>query len=519
MRRQLLVYVLIPAVLLAAAGLAYYSYRLSSDVAQREQRAILDTTRELAQEKVYGIESELIKSDTAIFEGADIENLLEFQQKLAAERPAVQSVVLLDEDWKNIPGGSFNRRRAKADMERFRQLFEIQVVPDLKAMGAGLNSRSHIHTVYDGRPYLFSFTRRISGGRLIYVVVEADLTHLVFTVFPEYFANKQSRVYQVVDDLGEIRYGYPFTNVPESRIVELRFPETVSGWRLRVAQPEAGLQAARGTRQFLDLALIGTALVVIVAGIGVLLLAARRERLANELKSEFISNVSHELKTPLSIIHMFGEMLHTGRTKSPEQARDYAGVITRESTRLARLIDNVLDFSRIERGADFYEFRRRRPGRRGRARHRHLPPPTGAGRDAARAGGRAGPAAPAHRRKRDDAGAAEPGRQRDQVRAVGETPPRRAGAQRRRRGAVGGRRRARDSGRGAQADFRAILPIAVGAAEIRARLRDRARAGQAHRRGARWKRIGRQLPWRRHDVYDMDPYGGGVTRCRRKSAF
>jgi two-component system phosphate regulon sensor histidine kinase PhoR len=356
MRRQLLVYVLIPAVLLAAAGLAYYSYRLSSDVAQREQRAILDTTRELAQEKVYGIESELIKSDTAIFEGADIENLLEFQQKLAAERPAVQSVVLLDEDWKNIPGGSFNRRRAKADMERFRQLFEIQVVPDLKAMGAGLNSRSHIHTVYDGRPYLFSFTRRISGGRLIYVVVEADLTHLVFTVFPEYFANKQSRVYQVVDDLGEIRYGYPFTNVPESRIVELRFPETVSGWRLRVAQPEAGLQAARGTRQFLDLALIGTALVVIVAGIGVLLLAARRERLANELKSEFISNVSHELKTPLSIIHMFGEMLHTGRTKSPEQARDYAGVITRESTRLARLIDNVLDFSRIERGADFYEF-------------------------------------------------------------------------------------------------------------------------------------------------------------------
>ena len=96
--------------------------------------------------------------------------------------------------------------------------------------------------------------------------------------------------------------------------------------------------------------------VVILGGLGVLGWAIRRERRLSNLKSEFISNVSHELKTPLSIISMFGEMLATGRTKSPEQAHEYAEIIWRESVRLGRLIDNVLDFAKMERGMDVYEF-------------------------------------------------------------------------------------------------------------------------------------------------------------------
>jgi two-component system, OmpR family, phosphate regulon sensor histidine kinase PhoR len=95
---------------------------------------------------------------------------------------------------------------------------------------------------------------------------------------------------------------------------------------------------------------------VILAGLTFLGVTIRRERRLNELKSEFISNVSHELKTPLSIISMFGEMLAEGRTKSPEQAHEYAEIIWRESVRLGRLIDNVLDFAKIERGMGVYEF-------------------------------------------------------------------------------------------------------------------------------------------------------------------
>lgn len=109
-------------------------------------------------------------------------------------------------------------------------------------------------------------------------------------------------------------------------------------------------------KRIVDGLLLGGAVAIIVFGLGLLAVAIRRERRANELKSDFISNVSHELKTPLSIISMFGEMLATKRTKSPEQATEYAEIIWRESVRLGRLIDNVLDFAKIERGMGVYEF-------------------------------------------------------------------------------------------------------------------------------------------------------------------
>ena len=130
--------------------------------------------------------------------------------------------------------------------------------------------------------------------------------------------------------------------------------------------------------------LIGGAVTVILGGLAFLGFAIRRERRLNELKSEFISNVSHELKTPLSIISMFGEMLAEGRTKSPEQAHEYAEIIWRESVRLGRLIDNVLDFAKIERGMGVYEFADGRPRRGRRARDRAVGPAGRGRRDDAR---------------------------------------------------------------------------------------------------------------------------------------
>lgn len=73
------------------------------------------------------------------------------------------------------------------------------------------------------------------------------------------------------------------------------------------------------------------------------------------LKSDFVANVSHDLKTPLSLIRMFAETLEMNRVPDEATRREYCGVITRESERLSRLIDNALDFSRIESGRQRYE--------------------------------------------------------------------------------------------------------------------------------------------------------------------
>ena len=74
-------------------------------------------------------------------------------------------------------------------------------------------------------------------------------------------------------------------------------------------------------------------------------------------KTDFVSNVSHELKTPLTSIRMFSELLSENRVADPGKQRAYLQIITAETARLTRLINNVLDFSRLERGEKKYNFR------------------------------------------------------------------------------------------------------------------------------------------------------------------
>jgi signal transduction histidine kinase len=81
----------------------------------------------------------------------------------------------------------------------------------------------------------------------------------------------------------------------------------------------------------------------------------RQLRLARQ-KTDFVSNVSHELKTPLTSIRMFSELLAEGRVTDPAKQRSYLGIITAEASRLTRLINNVLDFARMERNEKKYEF-------------------------------------------------------------------------------------------------------------------------------------------------------------------
>jgi signal transduction histidine kinase len=76
------------------------------------------------------------------------------------------------------------------------------------------------------------------------------------------------------------------------------------------------------------------------------------------LKSDFVSNVSHELKTPLALIRLFAETLELGRVRGPEKMQEYYSTIRKESERLTGLINNLLDFSRIEAGGKQYRFER-----------------------------------------------------------------------------------------------------------------------------------------------------------------
>lgn len=84
---------------------------------------------------------------------------------------------------------------------------------------------------------------------------------------------------------------------------------------------------------------------------------AERERLEelNRMKTYFVSSVSHDLKTPLTNIRMFTEILKSGRRHSATKGRQYLDIIEGESKRLTRLIDNVLTVARSEQGTVAYK--------------------------------------------------------------------------------------------------------------------------------------------------------------------
>ena len=99
-------------------------------------------------------------------------------------------------------------------------------------------------------------------------------------------------------------------------------------------------------------------IVFIVMTLGAILIARDIKRKADSMnmKTEFVHNVSHELKTPLSLIRLYGETLLIKENLSAKQKTDALQVITKESERLSHMINNILDFSKIEMGRKEFNF-------------------------------------------------------------------------------------------------------------------------------------------------------------------
>jgi signal transduction histidine kinase len=134
--------------------------------------------------------------------------------------------------------------------------------------------------------------------------------------------------------------------------------ESLPHWEIAayLVNPEHLTQVARTARLTLGL-LIATLVLAIGIGGWLIVTDLNRELALARQKTDFVSNVSHELKTPLTSIRMFSELLADQRVADPAKQRSYLNIITAETARLTRLINNVLDFSRMERGEKKYDFR------------------------------------------------------------------------------------------------------------------------------------------------------------------
>ena len=137
------------------------------------------------------------------------------------------------------------------------------------------------------------------------------------------------------------------------RKFESVFIDLILGMKFR------GTTIATISNRFLrdEFLMVGAISLLLAIGMFFTYRSVTRELALAKLKSDFVSNVSHELRTPLALIRLYAETLELGRIGTSAKQHEYHEIIRKESERLSALINNILDFSRIEAGRKEYNFR------------------------------------------------------------------------------------------------------------------------------------------------------------------
>jgi len=128
---------------------------------------------------------------------------------------------------------------------------------------------------------------------------------------------------------------------------DTRLPWTVRARTASIGVPQSGL-ASGLTRGRLVVLGLGLMLVFLVAGVYVIGRAVRQEMDLARLQSDFVSAVSHEFRTPLAAMRQLSELLAAGRVPHEERRQEYYESLAHESRRLQRLVENLLNFSRLQ---------------------------------------------------------------------------------------------------------------------------------------------------------------------------
>lgn len=360
MRERLLYFGLVPAIVVAVLLLGAAALRTTLQIERATQQTVMDATWSLAEARVDRLDKMIIAQDNAVDASVDVAALATLGTRwlptAVRETPTVRAVLVLDAESPDLEVRAFVSRRPGPEDDAFRRLLVNRLVPEMKLDEEDVEQLRHLHQELDERNYLISYWQRTGRGRRHLIVVWHYVEKLVLEVMPQLYGDfdRTSRV-NVVDQDGRILFGEPLRGGGPT--VGLQFPTTLYSWRLNVALTSAETLAEQAIRQrYVQLGVVGLAMLIAIVGIVIVVRATVEERRLAALRSDFVANVSHELKTPLASVRMFGEMLLTGRVPNDDKRKEYLQIIVGESERLTSLIDNVLDFAKVEGGRDAYEF-------------------------------------------------------------------------------------------------------------------------------------------------------------------
>jgi len=220
-------------------------------------------------------------------------------------------------------------------------------------------------TGYDGdsehriivRPIVDEMQRMIGiAGMVINQAVfkEEYLPSLIQRTLPKYLPEEyRNAAMTMVDEQNRDVFSTQSGLKPE---VQIPFTLIYTDWRLGISMQQMTEEQWARRNFIVNVSLWAVMTSLLVGGVVLALRAASREMKVSQMKTDFVSNVSHELRTPLASIRVFGEFLKLGRVRDTDKVREYGAYIETESRRLTQLINNILDFSRIESGQKSYHF-------------------------------------------------------------------------------------------------------------------------------------------------------------------
>ncbi len=205
--------------------------------------------------------------------------------------------------------------------------------------------------------FILLYWRKLGDDKIAGCEIDVNkLTQRIVSLLPPVY--NSSRVLTVLNERGS-----PIQDPSLNRTYDWKLPfvsreisELLPRWEVAayISSPELIAQRAHLTKLVIAM-LVMIFFASIISGSILIYRSLKSELQLAQQRTTFVANVSHELKTPLTSIRLFAEILREGRQTDPVKRRKYLDIMVSETERLTRLINNVLDFSRSRKGKRTYD--------------------------------------------------------------------------------------------------------------------------------------------------------------------
>ena len=334
----------------AGMGYHYLTYRnmlMQNAVVKSGQMSVRMFVDQL-EEDIIALEKKMIL-EIAFQSTGGIEN--EPLAVIGAHYPLIDQLFVHEHD--RVP------RATAGHDENLRNWLIRQLDKELARLSADALTLRHFSGTYAGRPVQAGFIqlqKRTEAGADRFLVFTLDLDYIRNELLPE---NKRPvhrslpgiTVRDAAATGGGVAPTDPFT-------VEASFHDILPFWNISSRIDNLGMSERSRMELIIYSYIVLLVLLLIILSVYFIWKQVQHEQNLSQVKSQMISHVSHELKTPLSLIRMYTETLMLGRVAGQTKIRDYYRIILSECDHLHLLINNTLDFSSIEKGMKEYHFTR-----------------------------------------------------------------------------------------------------------------------------------------------------------------